>query len=112
MKIGEIAASTGVKAELIRYYERIGLVERAPRSSGNYRAYSQAHVERLNFIKDCREPGLDIDDIRTFLRSGEDVTGGKQSKDGASKLLKLVRAKAEALQRIQAHLTKGAGTRN
>ena len=37
MKIGELGAATGTKAETIRYYEKIGLLPRPTRSAANYR---------------------------------------------------------------------------
>ena len=38
LTIGEFAGETSVKAETIRYYERIGLLPRPPRTAANYRA--------------------------------------------------------------------------
>jgi DNA-binding transcriptional MerR regulator len=68
MKISEIAARRGVKAELIRYYERIGLIDRPVRSSGNYRDYTDTDAARLTLPKDCRDLGLDLDDLRMLKR--------------------------------------------
>ena len=48
MNIGELARAADTKAETIRYYERIGLLPAPPRTAGNYRDYSAAHVSRLN----------------------------------------------------------------
>ena len=50
MKIGELAKLTDCQVETIRYYEREGLLPEPARSEGNYRLYTQAHVERLTFI--------------------------------------------------------------
>lgn len=54
MKIGELAKLTDCQVETIRYYEREGLLPEPARSEGNYRLYTQAHVERLTFIRNCR----------------------------------------------------------
>ena len=40
LKIGELAKATGTKVETVRYYERIGLLPAAERTSANYRAAS------------------------------------------------------------------------
>ena len=67
MKIGELARQAGTNPETIRYYEREGLLQRAGRSDGNYRVYSSAHRERLNFIRRCRNLDMTLDEIRTLL---------------------------------------------
>ena len=57
LKIGELAARTGCLPETIRYYEQRGLLSAPARSSGNYRLYGAAHLDRLTIIRRCR--GLD-----------------------------------------------------
>jgi Cu(I)-responsive transcriptional regulator len=67
MNIGELARVTGTKAETIRYYERIGLLPAPPRTEGNYRDYSIAHVSRLTFTRRARDLGFSIEQIRALL---------------------------------------------
>ncbi|HYA79942.1 MAG TPA: helix-turn-helix domain-containing protein [Methylocystis sp.] len=67
MNIGELARATGAKPETIRYYERIGLLPRPPRTAGNYRDYSAAHVSRLAFSRRARELGFSIEQVRALL---------------------------------------------
>ena len=50
LKIGELAKRTDLLVETIRYYEQEGLLPDPPRSDGNYRLYSDTHLERLQFI--------------------------------------------------------------
>ena len=45
LKIGELAKRTGCLVETIRYYEREGLLPEPARSEGNYRLYTDIHVE-------------------------------------------------------------------
>lgn len=68
MKIGQLAAATGTKADTIRYYEREGLLPPAARTDGNYRVYDQEHVQRLGFIRHCRCLDMTLDEIRVLLR--------------------------------------------
>jgi Cd(II)/Pb(II)-responsive transcriptional regulator len=68
MKIGELAQAAQTQVETIRYYEREGLLPRAPRSPGNYRIYGPAHVERLAFVRHCRSLDMTLDEIRMLLR--------------------------------------------
>ncbi len=68
MKIGELALAAQTQVETIRYYEREGLLPRAPRSEGNYRIYGLEHVERLAFVRHCRSLDMTLEEIRVLLR--------------------------------------------
>jgi Cd(II)/Pb(II)-responsive transcriptional regulator len=67
MKIGELASHTGYTVEAIRHYEHAGLLPKPARSSGNYRLYGSAHLERLRFIRHCRSLDMGLGEIRTLL---------------------------------------------
>jgi len=67
LNIGELARATATNVETIRYYERIGLLPAPPRTAGNYRAYSAAHVGRLSFTRRARDLGFSIEQIRALL---------------------------------------------
>ncbi len=75
MKIGELAQLAGCKDVTIRYYENQGLMGSPKRSSGNYRLYDGEDVERLHFIRHCRENGMNLNEIRELL-SYKDGAGG------------------------------------
>jgi len=67
MRIGELAARTGLRNVTIRYYEREGLLPPPGREANNYRRYTETHVERLRFIGHCRELNMPLAAIRTLL---------------------------------------------
>jgi DNA-binding transcriptional MerR regulator len=67
MNIGELASAADTHVETIRYYERIGLLPAPPRTAGNYRDYSAAHVSRLSFTRRARDLGFSIEQIRALL---------------------------------------------
>ena len=67
ISIGQLSAKTSVKVPTIRFYEQIGLMVAPPRTEGNQRRYGQTEVERLNFIRNARELGFDVEDIRELL---------------------------------------------
>lgn len=48
-------------------YERLNLLPRAPRSSGGYRIYNEADVERLHFVRQAQSLGLSLDEIKALL---------------------------------------------
>jgi len=72
MKIGELSRATGTKVETIRFYEAEGLIPRPARTSGNYRDYARAHLDRLSFIRRSRDLGFSLDQVRTLLRLADD----------------------------------------
>lgn len=64
---GAIAKQTGLNAETIRYYEKIGLLKEPGRSEGGRRIYSPEDAQTLNFIRRSRELGFSLEDIRGLL---------------------------------------------
>ncbi|MEK4031783.1 helix-turn-helix domain-containing protein [Methylocystis sp. IM2] len=67
LTIGKLATAAGVNLETVRYYERIGLMPKPARTNSGHRAYEEAHVRRLAFIRRARELGFGIEDIRALL---------------------------------------------
>ena len=72
MKIGELAGTSSTPIETIRYYEREGLLPAPARTSGNFRIYDTAHLERLQFIRFCRSLDMSLDEVRVLLRFKDD----------------------------------------
>lgn len=68
--IGDVARITGTQVETIRYYERIGLLAQAERSSGNYRLYGEAQLAQLSFIRRARNLGFPIEQVRALMALG------------------------------------------
>jgi Cd(II)/Pb(II)-responsive transcriptional regulator len=68
LEIGELAKRTSCLVETIRYYEREGLLHEPARSEGNYRLYTDIHVERLQFIRHCRVLDMTLEEIRNLLK--------------------------------------------
>lgn len=67
LNIGKLSDAAGVKVPTIRYYEQIGLLPAAERSTGNQRLYSPAAKDRLAFIRHARDLGFSLDAIRDLL---------------------------------------------
>lgn len=72
LTIGEMGKATNTKIETIRYYERIGLLPKPPRTSGNYRNYGQSELGRLSFIRRSRDLGFSLDQVRALLSLSDD----------------------------------------
>lgn len=74
MRIGELAALSGLSTKTIRFYEQDGLVPAPPRTTGGYRDYPPDTAMRLAFIRDAQSAGLTLAEIRgvlTLRDSGE-----------------------------------------
>ncbi|MEO7555525.1 MAG: heavy metal-responsive transcriptional regulator [Acidimicrobiales bacterium] len=65
--VAGLAGRAGVSADTVRYYERIGLLEAAPRNSSGYRIYDEAAVERIRFVRSGQRLGLRLDEVRELL---------------------------------------------
>lgn len=71
MKIGELAARSGVAPSTIRFYEASGLLPAATRGSNGYRLYSQDALRQLLIIQTAQRLGFPLDAVRGSLASGE-----------------------------------------
>ena len=65
--IGEAARRSGINIETIRFYEREGIVPEPVRSAGGRRVYTADGIERLVFVKRCRDLGFPLRDVRALL---------------------------------------------
>jgi MerR family mercuric resistance operon transcriptional regulator len=104
--IGALAARTRCNIETIRFYEKIGVLEKPARTEGGHRAYARAHVERLTFIRRARELGFTLDEVRALLQlaAASDVPCA-EVKDLAATHLAGVRTKIADLGAMQKALT-------
>lgn len=70
--IGQLARAASVPTSTVRYYERVGLLQPAGRTAGNYRLYSEEALERLRFIRSAQATGFTLEDVTALfhLRDG------------------------------------------
>lgn len=66
-KIGDVAKATGLTVKTIRYYELLRLLDETERTESGYRLYRREDIERLEFIKQAKQLGLSLDEIRDIL---------------------------------------------
>lgn len=109
MKIGELAKKTGCKVVTVRYYEKEGLLNEPDRTDGNYRLYSTDDVERLKFIRHCREHDMTLEETRKLLAYrdnpvadcdwiGEMIDGHVQNVDAQIKSLRQLKKYLQELR--------------
>ncbi|HKS14877.1 MAG TPA: Cd(II)/Pb(II)-responsive transcriptional regulator [Pseudomonas sp.] len=107
MKIGELAKATDCAVETIRYYEREQLLPEPARSEGNYRLYTQTHVERLTFIRNCRTLDMTLDEIRSLLRLRDSPDDQCESVNALiDEHIEHVQARIDGLLALQAQLVE------
>ena len=76
------------------------------RTQGRHRIYGGAQVQRLSFIRRCRELGFSLDDVRTLLRIVDDNDlECRATRDLTIRHLTDVRGKIESLNRLERALT-------
>ena len=67
LTIGRVARGAGIAIDTVRYYERQGLLEKPERTSSGYRQYPASAVARLRFIRQAKELGFSLREIRELL---------------------------------------------
>jgi DNA-binding transcriptional MerR regulator len=99
MRIGTLAQRTGTNVPTVRYYESIGLLPRATRQEGGHRLYGESDVERLTFIRRCREFGFSVEQVRSLVALGRDRSRScLELRDVAATHLSDVRARIRQLE--------------
>ena len=110
MQIGLVARRSGVPAKTIRYYESVGLIETARRTSGGYRNYNEVDVQTLRFIQRARSLGFSVADVANLLALWRDRgRHSAQVKGLAKRHLEDIDRKIAELQSIRetlVHLVK------
>ncbi len=72
LKIGEFAQVTGVTVKTVLHYHKFGLLSEAKRSSGGYRLYGAAELNRMRSIRRLKNLGLSLEQIKEVLGEPED----------------------------------------
>lgn len=105
--IGQAAQASGLTAKMIRHYESLALIQKTPRSSGNYRVYTANDVHALRLIKRSRALGFSLEEIETLLGLWRNKRRPSQKvKQLAMRHIAELDQKIEAMQSMRGALTK------
>jgi DNA-binding transcriptional MerR regulator len=99
LTIGQAAATTGVSAKTIRYYEQVGVVPAPGRTPAGYRQYTRHGVQRLLFVRRARALGLSLQTIKALT-----ATLDGPGRPVRPRLRRLVQAQLLAVQQRMAEL--------
>lgn len=103
--IGQLSSAVGVKIPTIRYYEQIGLIPPAARTSGNQRRYGRPALDRLRFIAHARAMGFPMGSLTAMLRiAGHAEAPCADIDDLVRERLDDVEARIAKLQRLKGEL--------
>jgi len=105
MNIKKVSDLTGVSADTIRYYERIGLIPPVTRNQSGIRDFTEREIGLLEFVRCFRKAGVSVEaliDYVTLLEEGEGTEEARLAilKEQAEKLdarLEELRAARERL---------------
>jgi DNA-binding transcriptional MerR regulator len=79
LRICQLAKRSGVSADTVRYYERIGLMPKPPRTSAGYREYSESAINRVRLVQNALRFGFSLKQVGAFL--GVRQAGGAPCKN-------------------------------
>lgn len=103
MRIGELAARTGVSVRSLRYYEEQGLLI-STRSSSGQRHYTEGQPERVAFIQRMYAAGLSSRTVTELLPCVD-----SPSRDNSDSALERM---AQERDRLSRHITDLTATRD
>jgi DNA-binding transcriptional MerR regulator len=84
LTIQEVSRRSGLSEPTLRYYEKIGLIERVERDeSSGHRRYGAAVVNRIEALACLRATGMSVQDMRDYLRHLDEAAGGRDSSAAA-----------------------------
>lgn len=99
---GTLAKRSGVNSETVRYYEKISLLPEPVRSAGGHRVYREDDLQRLCFIRRCREMGFSLEEIRGLLSLVDrQQVSCKRVKSIADEHLRDIRTKISDLKKME-----------
>lgn len=104
LTINSISKKSGVGIETIRYYQRIGLIEKPEKPLSGYRVYPEEVVDRLRFIQRAKALGFNLAEIAILLALGDGKCN--EAKAIAIHKLGIIQNKLHDLQAIESTLKK------
>jgi MerR family transcriptional regulator, copper efflux regulator len=108
MQIGQVAARTELSITTIRHYDEAGLVTPSARSTGGFRLYTEADVERLLVIRRMKPLGFTLAEMKDLLDALDALAAdgaSSETRSAAAQYLQDCRAKAEeSAAKLRKHL--------
>ena len=104
--IRQVSEKTNLKAHVLRYYEREGLLPFVNRSESGIRRYSEDDLEWLGLICCLKNTGMSIRQIKDFVELS--MQGGQTLKQRCDLLIEHKRNVEAQIEEMHKHLQKVA----
>jgi len=105
VKIGQLAAESGVSIDTIRFYERRGVLPAPSRTPAGYREYGGSTVERLLLARRLQGLGLNLEEIASALHERDEGHASCETQRWRLEAaLDRVQARIAALSRLRGDL--------
>lgn len=69
LRSGELARLTGVSADTLRHYEKLGILPPSQRTNGGYRMFPPSSVERVHLAQRALQLGFSLNELSEILRT-------------------------------------------
>ena len=82
MTIAEASRKYGISADTLRYYERVGIIPRVPRTKSGIRDYDEASCGWIELTKCLRSAGVQIEALIQYsalFQRGEETVGERKA---------------------------------
>ena len=80
MNIKKVSELTGLSADTIRYYEKIGLLPPVRRTASGIRDFREQDISILNFVKCFRKVGMTVENLADYMalvQEGDKTIGAR-----------------------------------
>lgn len=77
LRIGDVAAASGVSVDALRFYERRGLLRPAGRRASGYREYTADTIALVRFIRRAQSLGFSLAEVEELVRLRERAWVGR-----------------------------------
>ena len=98
MNIKKVSELTGISADTIRYYERIGLMPRVTRNQSGIRDFTEREIGLLEFVRCFRKAGVSVEALIDYVALLEEGEGTEEAR------LAILKEQAEKLDARLAEL--------
>jgi DNA-binding transcriptional MerR regulator len=98
MNIKKVSEVTGISADTIRYYERIGLMPRVTRNQSGIRDFTEREIGLLEFVRCFRKAGVSVEALIDYVALLEEGEGTEEAR------LAILKEQAEKLDARLAEL--------
>ncbi len=106
LRIGDLARQSGKTVRAIHLYQEMGLLQPATRSSGGFRLYEPAAVERLRWIDLLHGLGFSLHEMRDLLENWWGSGLGTEAMDRLRDIFQRKLAETRETIRLQQQLER------